>query len=64
MRQGHIHYTSSLGLMELREVIAEFYLTRYERVVPASKVVVTPGASGALLLIMGSLIGRGDAVML
>ncbi len=64
LRQGDIHYTSSLGLMELRQAIAEYYMTRYERALPASRVVVTPGASGALLLIMGSLIGRGDAVML
>jgi len=64
LRQGDIHYTSSLGLMELRQAIAEFYMTRYELSLPVSRVVVTPGASGALLLIMGSLIGRGDAVML
>lgn len=64
LRQGDIHYTPSLGLMTLRQSIAEFYMTRYRRVVPPSRVVVTPGASGALLLIMGSLIGHGDAVML
>lgn len=64
LRQGDIHYTSSLGLLELRQSIAEFYMTRFKRDISASKVVVTPGASGALLLIMGALIGRGDAVML
>ncbi len=64
LRQGDIHYTSSLGLMPLRQVIADFYQQRFGVDIPASRVVVTPGASGALLLITGALIDRGDAVML
>lgn len=62
--QGKVHYTSSLGLLELREAISSFYQTHYNSVVPASRIVVTPGASGALLLVMGALIGPGDALML
>lgn len=64
LRQGNIHYTPSLGLMALRQAIADFYQQRYSVDIPASRVVVTPGASGALLLIIGALIGRDDAVML
>lgn len=64
LQQGEIHYTPSMGLIELRQAIAEFYQQRYSVNVPASRVVVTPGASGALLLIIGALIGQDDAVML
>ena len=64
LKQGDVHYTPSLGLPELRQAIADFYKQRFSVDVPVSQVVVTPGASGALLLIIGSLIGRGDAVML
>ena len=64
LKEGDIHYTPSLGLPELRQAIADFYQRRFSVDVPVSRVVVTPGASGALLLIIGSLIGRGDAVML
>lgn len=64
LQQGDIHYTSSLGLMALREVIADYYQQHFQVSIPASRVVMTPGASGALLLIMGVLIGRDDAVML
>ncbi len=64
LKRGNIHYTPSLGLMSLRQAIADFYQTRYDLDVPASRVVVTPGASGALLLIIGALIGSGDSVML
>lgn len=64
LQQGKIHYTPSLGLMELRLTIADFYRQRFNIDIPASRIVVTPGASGALLLIFGALIGRDDAVML
>jgi aspartate/methionine/tyrosine aminotransferase len=64
LQQGDIHYTPSLGLMTLRQTIADYYQSTYQLDIPASRVVVTPGASGALLLIIGALIDRGDAVML
>ncbi|WP_198264773.1 aminotransferase class I/II-fold pyridoxal phosphate-dependent enzyme [sulfur-oxidizing endosymbiont of Gigantopelta aegis] len=64
LQQGNIHYTPSLGLMALRQAIADYYQSTYALDIPASRVVVTPGASGALLLIMGALIDRGDGVML
>lgn len=64
LEQGNIHYTPSLGLITLRQTIADFYKNRYALDLPASRVVVTPGASGALLLVMGALIGSGDGVML
>ncbi len=62
--KGEIHYTSSVGLPELRESIARYYATRFKASVSASQVIVTPGASGALLLIIGALIDTTDAVML
>ena len=64
IRQGDIHYTPSVGLPELREAIAADYAARFKASVSASQIIVTPGASGALLLIIGALIGRDDAVML
>ncbi len=64
LRRGDIHYTPSLGMMSLRQEIATFYQNHFSLDVSASSVVVTPGASGALLLIIGALIGSGDAVML
>jgi len=64
LRSGKVHYTSSLGLMPLREAIADHYQQKFALDVSAGNVVITPGASGALLLITGALIGRGDGVML
>ncbi|MDY6979543.1 MAG: pyridoxal phosphate-dependent aminotransferase [Pseudomonadota bacterium] len=61
---GNVHYTPALGMAELREAIAGFYQERYNVTVPASRIMVTPGASGALLLALGVLLEPGEGVML
>ena len=52
---GRVFYTPALGLPELRSAIATFYKTRYDITLPASRIVVTAGASGALLLALACL---------
>jgi aspartate/methionine/tyrosine aminotransferase len=64
LRAGHTHYTGALGLPALREAIAGFYATRWQATVDPARVVVTPGASGALLLALGLLAGPGDDVLM
>lgn len=61
---GHVHYTSALGLPALREAIAGWYATRYGLHVEPSRIVVTTGASGALLLALGALTSPGDEWLL
>jgi aspartate/methionine/tyrosine aminotransferase len=63
LREGLTAYTSALGLAELREAIAAFYLERFGVAVPASRIAVTAGASGALLLTLASLLDPGDEVL-
>ncbi len=62
LQQGHTHYTPALGLPELRSAIAASYGP--EARPEAGRVVVTPGASGALQLIFGVLINPGDEVLM
>jgi aspartate/methionine/tyrosine aminotransferase len=64
LERGRLGYTPSLGLMPLREAIARWYQTRYNVSIPASRVAVTTGSSGALLVTMGVLLDPGDQVML
>ncbi len=64
LRAGHTRYTGALGLPALRQAIADFYRSRWHATVEAERVVVTPGASGALLLALGMLAGRGDDVLM
>ena len=61
---GHVHYTAALGLPQLREAISGFYHTRYGLDVSPARIVVTAGASGALLLALGVLVSPGDEWLL
>jgi aspartate/methionine/tyrosine aminotransferase len=64
LQQGEIFYTPALGIPALREAIAAFYQTRYGEIVAPSRVVVTTGSSGALLLTIAALVNAGDAVLM
>ncbi|MEF8753742.1 MAG: pyridoxal phosphate-dependent aminotransferase [Accumulibacter sp.] len=61
---GRVRYTAALGLPELRTAIAAFYATRYGLNVPTSRIVVTAGASGGLLLAMACLTEPGSEWLL
>ena len=64
LASGRVFYTPALGLPELRQAIADFYGTRYGISVPASRIVVTAGASGALLLALACLCEPGSEWLL
>jgi aspartate/methionine/tyrosine aminotransferase len=64
LKAGKTHYTPALGLPELREAIANWYQTKYDVKVAAERIIVTPGASGALLLVMGALLDKDKNVLL
>ena len=61
---GCDHYTAAAGLPALREAIAAYYAERYGVSVSPARILVTPGASGALQLALLALAGPGDRVML
>ena len=64
LKAGQTHYTPALGLPKLRQAIADWYQSHYGVSLSAERVVVTPGASGALLLVMGALLERYKKVLL
>ena len=64
LAQGHVHYTSALGLPALREAIAGHYQKRHALNIDPRRIVVTAGASGALLLALGILVNPGDRWLL
>jgi len=63
LREGRTAYTAALGLPELREAIAQHYARRYGIELPASRVAVTEGASGALLLLLALYVNPGDEIL-
>jgi aspartate/methionine/tyrosine aminotransferase len=64
LQQGKTHYTPATGLPALRERIAAFYRDRYGVAVEAERIVITPGASAALQLVMAALVNPGDQVLM
>jgi aspartate/methionine/tyrosine aminotransferase len=55
-------YTEAFGLVSLRERIARHYLDHYGLVVPARRIAVTMGASGAFPLAFLAAFDPGDAI--
>ncbi|WP_110471074.1 pyridoxal phosphate-dependent aminotransferase [Williamsia limnetica] len=55
-------YTESLGIMPLREVIAQHYTDTYGVPTEAADVVITTGSSGAFTLIFLAAFDAGDTV--
>jgi len=61
---GHTRYTPAAGLPGLREAIAGHYARHFGAEVDPRRILVTPGASGALLLASQLLAGPGDRVLM
>lgn len=61
---GDVHYTPSLGLPALREAIAGYYETRFGARVAPERIIVTAGASGALMLALAATTDPGDEWLL
>jgi len=64
LQQGKTHYTPAVGLRELREAIAAHYWRAFEVQIDPRRIVVTPGASGALQLILAMLVDPGSQVLM
>lgn len=64
LEQGHTYYTAAQGLPALRQAIAGFYQQRYGVELNPDRIIVTPGASGALMIALSLLIDEGDQVLM
>ncbi len=64
IKDGRTKYTHSLGILPLREAIADHYRGRYGVEVSPEQILVTPGTSPAMLLLFTILLNPGDRVVL
>ncbi len=64
LRQLKTHYTPALGLPALRSAIAAYYRKKFDLDIDPGRIIVTPGASGALQLALSVLVDTGDNVLL
>ncbi len=58
------HYTSAQGLAELRCAIGQYYQDRFKATVDSEQIIITPGASGALQLILSYLLSNKRTLMI
>ena len=59
-----MRYTAALGLQPLRDAISAHYRDAFGVDVPAARIVITAGASGALLLACAALVERDAEVLM
>jgi aspartate/methionine/tyrosine aminotransferase len=64
IKDNKFHYTPAKGLKELRERIAEFYHERYKVSVSAERIIITPGTSGAFMVVFALLTGTQKRLLL
>jgi aspartate/methionine/tyrosine aminotransferase len=64
LETGELFYTPTPGLPQLRVAIAGYYRSRYGVEISPSRILVTTGASAALMLACAALIDPGDEVLL
>jgi aspartate/methionine/tyrosine aminotransferase len=64
MSTGQTRYTSAVGLPALREAISDHYRRSYQLDISPTRIIVTAGASGALLLACAALVEKGAEVLM
>lgn len=62
--RGHTSYSAATGLPQLREAITGWYASEYGLDIDPGRILVTPGASGALLLIAALLVDPGKGLLM
>jgi len=64
LKAGETKYTHSLGIIELREAVAEYYNMKFKLDISPQQVMITSGTSPAMLLLFMGLLDQGDEVIM
>ena len=64
LNENLTHYTPALGLPALRKQISDYYQKRWYASVLPEQIIITPGASGALQLVMAYILQSHKKIML
>jgi aspartate/methionine/tyrosine aminotransferase len=64
LASGATYYSQAAGIPQLREALSQFYADEYGLDISPRRIMVTPGASGALLLLSSLLINPGDGMLM
>ncbi len=64
IEEEQTHYTHSLGLIELREAICQYYLEKYGVSIVPDQIIITSGTSPALFMLFSALLEPGDEIII
>lgn len=64
LTEGRTRYTPAEGIVELRECVAANYARRFGVTVDPDRIILTPGATGAIQLALAALVDPGQGVLL
>ena len=64
IEEGFTHYTHSLGMLELREAICDYYARTYRVDLDPEQILVTSGSSPAIFMLFAALLDAGDQVII
>ena len=64
LKQHKTHYTPALGLPALRHAVAEYYQRKFSVEINPQRIIITPGASGAIQLAISCLLDVGENILL
>ena len=64
LADGATHYSQAAGIPQLRQALSDYYRSDYGLDIGPERIMVTPGASGALLLIAALLMNPGDEMLM
>ncbi|WFD11144.1 pyridoxal phosphate-dependent aminotransferase [Tepidibacter hydrothermalis] len=63
-RDGHTHYTDSLGYLELREKICNYYKEQYSYNIDTKECMITTSGCHAMYLVLEAILDDGDEVII
>jgi aspartate/methionine/tyrosine aminotransferase len=64
LAEGHTYYSEAGGIPQLREALSAWYQGEYGLAIDPGRIMITPGASGALLLLSALLLDPLDSMLL
>ncbi len=64
LEAGKTHYTPAQGLPQLRQALSGHYRDRFGVDIDAGRLLITPGSSGALQLVLSVLVNPGQKVLM
>ncbi len=59
-----VRYTQAAGLPDLRRAISNYYKKHYRTDIDSNRIFITPGASGAFLLVLGLVLNPNKEILL